>query len=135
MPDYWQSVAGVALQAHALLAPSVPLVGWDVALAADGDAAAAVGGVRGDGGGAGDGGVGVGGGNGGGLGGGGLGGSARGVPYLLELNASCNLFNGRYDREGYCDLLYAYFAELGRAEEEEEERAAAAAAAAKKKRR
>jgi hypothetical protein len=53
-------VAGLALQAHALLAPSVPLVGWDVALPADT-----------------------------------AGGEAS---CLLELNISCNLFNGSYDR-------------------------------------
>ncbi|KAI8468551.1 MAG: hypothetical protein J3K34DRAFT_477654 [Monoraphidium minutum] len=77
IPDWWQSAAGLALQAHALLMPGVPLVGWDVALPAEGG------------------------------------------PCLLELNISCNLFNGDYDREGYADLLASFFAELGRAEEEQ----------------
>jgi hypothetical protein len=56
IPDFWGSVAALALQAHALLAPGVPLIGWDVAL------------PEGDG------------------------------PCLLEMNISCNAFNGRYDR-------------------------------------
>jgi hypothetical protein len=30
-------VASLALQAHALLAPAVPLIGWDVALPAEGE--------------------------------------------------------------------------------------------------
>lgn len=59
MPDWWQSVAGLALQAHALLAPGVPLIGWDVALPAEPEGAA-----------------------------------------LLEMNISCNCFNGTYDRRG-----------------------------------
>jgi len=76
IPDWWSSVASLVLQAHALLAPGVPLIGWDVALPADEG------------------------------------------PCLLEMNISCNCFNGRFDREGYFDMLYAYFGELGRAEQE-----------------
>ncbi|KIZ05932.1 hypothetical protein MNEG_2024 [Monoraphidium neglectum] len=37
IPDWWASVASLALQAHALLAPAVPLIGWDVALPAEGE--------------------------------------------------------------------------------------------------
>ncbi|GBF99570.1 hypothetical protein Rsub_12195 [Raphidocelis subcapitata] len=97
IPEFWSSVAGLALQAHALLAPSVPLVGWDVALPADTAAGEA--------------------------------------SCLLEMNISCNLFNGAYDRAGYADLAYAYMAELHRAEREAAARAKAARHGVRQKRR
>lgn len=33
-------------------------------------------------------------------------------PYILELNISCNFFNGHVDREGYAELMYAFFSKL-----------------------
>ena len=72
IPDWCQSVTGLALQAHALLAPDVPLIGWDIALPADPEGAV-----------------------------------------LLELNISCNCFNGRYDR---CGLWVLWHSACGRAQ-------------------
>lgn len=50
-------------------------------------------------------------------------------PRILEVNLSCNLFNGPFDSDGYYELLYQHLAELAALE------AAAAQALPAKKRR
>lgn len=43
--------------------------------------------------------------------------AADGV-YILEVNISCNLFNGQFDRDGYYSMLFQYLAVLAQAEEQ-----------------